>query len=211
MVVNIFNGFMNEEAVNFNLRYIDTVFNHDDIIPFGISLQNKSIEVNSNGEIEVVPDFGYQGLGEVQIRTNVPEKRLQSKSVAINQNGFEQIYPDTGYQGLSYVNINTNIPSVVNNQNKNVVIESNGFQKVLPDSGYSGIGELNLTVDVPQPSIQENDIRYIVPSNEARQIIVEPASGFDALEKVTLNIASATLVTDQNILDITRNGIYSLL
>lgn len=210
MAINVFSGYMNEEAVNFNLRYIDTIYNYDDIIPMGLNLQNKSVQITSNGETNVEPDFGYQGLGEVNITTNVPEKRLQSKTVSINTNGFEQVYPDTGYQGLSYVTVNTNVPSVVNNQNKSVTIENNGFQQVLPDQGYSGIGELNLTVDVPQPVIQDNDIRYIVPSNEARQIIVEPSQGFDALEKVTLNVASALLVTDQNILSLTSNGTYSL-
>lgn len=210
MAINVFSGLMNEEAVNFNLRYIDTIYNYDDIIPMGLNLQNKSVEINSNGQIEVEPDFGYQGLGEVNIKTNVPEKRLQSKSVAVNQNGFDQIYPDSGYDGLSYVNLNVNIPSVVNNQSKSIIVENNGFQQVVPDQGYSGISQLNLTIDVPQPSIQEDDVRYIVPSLESRQIIVRPGSGFDALEKVTLNISSAPLVTNQNILNISSSGTFNL-
>lgn len=210
MAINIFSGFMNEEAVNFNLRYIDTIYNYDDIIPMGLNLQNKSIEITSNGQTNVEPDFGYQGLGEVQIKTNVPGKRLELKGVDIRSNGLKSISPDDGFDGLSMVNLNVNVPSSVNNQDKSVVVESNGFQQVVPDQGYSGIGELNLTVDVPQPVIQDNDIRYIVPSNEARQIIVEPGQGFDALEKVTLNIASVSLVTNQNILSLTSNGIFSL-
>lgn len=62
MAINIFSGLLNEEAVNFNLRYIDTIYNYDDIIPMGLNLQNKSVEINSNGQMEVEPDFGYQGL-----------------------------------------------------------------------------------------------------------------------------------------------------
>lgn len=210
MAINVFSGFMNEEAVNFNLRYIDTIYNYDDIIPMGLNLQNKSVQITSNGETNVEPDFGYQGLGEVNIKTNVPGKRLELKGVNINSNGLKTISPSEGFDGLSMVHLNVNVPSTVNNQDKSIIVENNGFQKIVPDQGYSGIGELNLTVDVPTPVIQDNDIRYIVPSNESRQIIVEPSQGYDALEKVTLNVASAALVTDQNILSLTSNGTFNL-
>lgn len=210
MAINIFSGLLNEEAVNFNLRYIDTIYNHGDIIPMGLNLQNKSVEITSNGQMEVEPDFGYQGLGEVEINTNVPEKRLQSKSVAINQNGFDQVYPDSGYDGLHYVNLNVNVPSVVNNQSKNILVENNGYQQVVPDQGYSGISELSLNVNVPMPVIQEDKILYIEAGKEARQVIVEPNEGYDALDKVTLNVASPSLARDQNILNITSNGTYNL-
>lgn len=211
MSINVFNGLITEEDANFNLRYIDTVFNHDDIIPMGISLQNKIVNITSNGTMNVEPDFGYQGLGEVEINTNVPSSNLQLyKSVSINQNKLTVIEPDQGYNGIRQVQVTTNIPSDINNQSKNVSIDSNGYLQVVPDQGYSGISELNLNVDVPQPSIEDNITLFVEAGKEARQVIVEPSQGFDALEQVTLNVGRPTLARDQNILNITNNGTYNL-
>jgi len=180
-------------------------------VPSGVNNQNKSVVIRSNGSSVISPDMGYSGIGNLDLTVEVPSDiNNQDKSLVVNSNGLKTIRPDLGYSGIGELSLSVNVPSDINNQNKSLVVNSNGFQQVLPDSGYSGIGELNLTVDVPQPVIQDNDIRYIVPSNEARQIIVEPGQGFDALEKVTLNIASATLVTNQNILNITSNGTFNL-
>jgi len=152
MVINIFNGVITAETVNFNLRYIDTIYNYDDIIPFGISLQNKLVEVNSNGEIEVEPDFGYQGLGQVNIITNVPEKRLQSKTLFIEENGFQQVYPDSGYDGLSYVSINTLVTSSAQGEVQEVkqytMTSVNTVDNIFPDPGYSSMAKVMCSVDV---------------------------------------------------------------
>lgn len=192
------------------MRSVRVIVSPDLMDSENINVQDKNITIEENGLTVVTPDTGYQGLGEVQITTNVPGKKLELKSANITTNGLKTIEPDEGFDGLSLVHLNVNVPSSVNNQNKTVVVESNGFQQIVPDQGYSGIGELNLNVDVPQPVIQDNDIRYINPSNESRQVIVEPGQGFDALKKVTINVASAALVIDQNILSLTSNGTFSL-
>lgn len=192
------------------MRSVRVIVSPDLMDTDNIRVQDKNVTIEENGLTVVTPDIGYQGLGEVQITTNVPEKRLKTETVTINSNSYQEIYPGEGYDGFSSVTIETNVPSSVNNQNKTVVVESNGFQQVLPDTGYSGIGELNLTVNVPTPVIQDDSVRFIEASNEARQVIVRPDTGFDALEKVTLNIASATLARNQNILTLSNAGIFNL-
>lgn len=37
-----------------------------------INVQDKTIDITTNGTRTVTPDVGYQGLGEVTINTNVP-------------------------------------------------------------------------------------------------------------------------------------------
>lgn len=193
------------------MRSVRVIVSPDLMDTENIKVQDKNITIEENGLTVVTPDTGYQGLGEVQVITNVPVPNLQLyKSVTVNENKLTVIEPDQGYNGMRQVQVRTNIPSGVNNQSKNVTINTNGFQQIVPDQGYSGIGEINLTVDVPTPVIQDDSIRYIEASNEARQVIVRPDTGFDALEKVTLNIASATLARNQNILTLNSNGIFNL-
>lgn len=176
-----------------------------------LNVQDKIIDITTNGTRTVTPDVGYQGLGEVTINTNVPSGvNNQNKTVTIRSNGNSAVEYDSGYSGLGKVDIIVDVPSDINNQNKSLVVNSNGSQNVLPDQGYSGIGELSLSVNVPQPSIQDNKILFVEAGKEARQVIVEPDSGYDALDKVTLNVASPTLARDQNILNITSNGTYNL-
>jgi len=241
----------------FNKLFIN-VSELDDVEEEELRVQDKTIDITTNGTRTVTPDVGYQGLGEVTINTNVPSGvNNQNKSLVVNSNGLQIIKPDSGYSGIGELSLNVDVqtPSqLVIQQVKSYTLTSvNTIARVLPDEGYNAMYEVDVSVDVsnllktlslnitsddlvngrvtlfgniqqpnigwssyninvnvPQPNIQDNDVRYIVPSNEAREIIVEPNEGYDALKKVTLNVASATLVTDQNILSLTSNGTFSL-
>lgn len=180
-------------------------------VPSGVNNQNKSLVIRSNGDSVISPDIGYSGIGNLDLTVEVPSDiNNENKTLVVNSNGSRIVRPDSGYSGIGELSLTVNVPSDINNQNKTITVTNNGYTTVEYDQGYSGLNRVDINVNVPQPVIQENDIRYIIPSNEARQIIVEPNEGYDALQRVTLNVSSATLAENQIILNIESNGLYSL-
>jgi len=135
------------------MRSVRVIVSPDLMDTDNINVQDKNITIEENGLTVVTPDTGYQGLGEVQITTNVPEKRLQSKTIMIDENGFQQVYPDSGYQGLSYVNINT----LINNSSTQGEVQEvkqytmtsvNTIDNIFPDPGYTSMAKVMCSVDV---------------------------------------------------------------
>ena len=80
--------------------------------------QDKSIDITSNGRYNVTPDYGYSGLGSVDINVDVQggeplppiEPVLQEKSIDITSNGSYSVSPDAGVDGLNRVDINVDVP-----------------------------------------------------------------------------------------------------
>ena len=80
--------------------------------------QDKSIDITSNGRYNVTPDYGFSGLGSVDINVDVQggeplppiEPVLQEKSIDIAENGSYSVSPDAGVDGLNNVNINVDVP-----------------------------------------------------------------------------------------------------
>ena len=83
--------------------------------------QDKSIDITSNGRYNVTPDYGYSGLGSVDINVDVQggeplppiEPVLQEKSIDIAENGSYSVSPDAGVDGLNRVDITVNVPIVL--------------------------------------------------------------------------------------------------
>ena len=81
--------------------------------------QDKSIDITSNGRYNVTPDYGYSGLGQVDINVDVQggeplppiEPVLQEKSINITKNGNYSVSPDAGVDGLNRVDITVNVPT----------------------------------------------------------------------------------------------------
>ena len=78
--------------------------------------QDKSIDITSNGRYNVTPDYGFSGLGMVDINVDVQggepiEPVLQEKSIDITSNGSYSVSPDAGVDGLNRVDITVNVPS----------------------------------------------------------------------------------------------------
>ena len=80
--------------------------------------QDKSIDITSNGRYNVTPDYGFSGLGSVDINVDVQggeplppiEPVLQEKSIDITENGNYSVSPDAGVDGLNRVDINVDVP-----------------------------------------------------------------------------------------------------
>ena len=109
------------------------------------TLQSKSVNITENGNTQVSPDTGYDGLSNVSINTNV-QPTLQTKSVNITENGNTSVSADTGYDGLNSVVINTNVTPTL--QSKSVNITQNGNTQVLADTGYDGLSSVFISVNV---------------------------------------------------------------
>lgn len=72
------------------------------------NVQDKSITVTENNSVSrVIPDGGYEGLGEVTVNVEIPFP-LEVKEITLIENGEYEILPDTGYEGMSRVNVNVN-------------------------------------------------------------------------------------------------------
>lgn len=74
-------------------------------------LQSKSVTIEENGAVTIIPDEGYY-LDSVEVVTDV-QPELQSKSVVVTKNdSVTSIIPDDGYYGLKGVSVEVSIPVV---------------------------------------------------------------------------------------------------
>jgi hypothetical protein len=84
---------------------------------FGLQ-QEKSVAVSSNGNIEVLPDAGYDGMSKVNLQVDIAGGNLQEKQVVatadgiapnsalyFGENGAIDVRPDAGYDGVSYAQV----------------------------------------------------------------------------------------------------------
>ena len=80
-----------------------------------IDLENKSIDIVSNGEYTVTPTDGFDALESVKISVDVPnggECNLEDKVIApqtneVDGNGWIYVYPNEGYDGMKEVALQT--------------------------------------------------------------------------------------------------------
>ena len=73
---------------------------------------NKAVTITTNGETEVNPDEGYDGLKKATVTTNV-QPNLESKQITISSNTTTTISPTQGKDGLSSVEVITQVPGIV--------------------------------------------------------------------------------------------------
>jgi len=72
-------------------------------------LEEKDVTVTTNGESEITPSTGYNGIRKVNLTTSV-QPNLESKSITIDTNTTTTITPTQGKDGLSSVEVTTAIP-----------------------------------------------------------------------------------------------------
>lgn len=78
------------------------------------NVQDKSITVTENNSVsKVIPDGGYEGLGEVTVNVEIPFP-LEVKEVSITENeSTTTITTGEGYSGMSEVNVNVKVPITI--------------------------------------------------------------------------------------------------
>lgn len=116
--------------------------------------QDKSIDITSNGRYNVTPDYGFSGLGMVDINVDVQggepiEPKLQSKKYDITENGTYTVLPDEGYDGLERVDIFAYTGSRCDSEETYRTYTRNGTYEITPSNPDYFIRKANVTVNVP--------------------------------------------------------------
>lgn len=164
--------------------------------------QDKSIDITSNGRYNVTPDYGYSGLGSVDINVDVQGGGCvaSEESKTYTANGTYTITPTSG-DCISKATVTVNVPSeepVL--QSKSIDIAENGSYSLAPDAGIDGLSNVNINVDVPIPSV------YVVPNGMAfrgSSFNTFPTDGLDFSQRTSLYSAweDCSLLTEFPMID----------
>ena len=168
--------------------------------------QDKSIDITSNGRYNVTPDYGFSGLGSVDINVDVQGGGCvaSEETKTYTANGTYTITPTSG-DCISKATVTVNVPSeepVL--QQKSIDIAENGNYSVSPDAGVDGLSNVNINVDVPIPSV------YVVPNGMVFRgsfFNTFPADGLDFSQKTNFQLCweNCTALTEFPLID-TSNG-----
>ena len=169
--------------------------------------QDKSIDITSNGRYNVTPDYGYSGLGSVDINVDVQggeplppiEPVLQEKSIDIISNGSYSVSPDAGVDGLNRVDITVNVPSTSEPklQSKKYDITEDGTYTVLPDAGYDGLERVDIFAYTGSHCDSEETYRTYT-RNGTYEITPSNPDYFIRKANVTVNVPSTPYVVPDN-------------
>ena len=181
--------------------------------------QDKSIDITSNGRYNVTPDYGYSGLGSVDINVDVQGGGCvaSEESKTYTANGTYTITPTSG-DCISKATVTVNVPSeepVL--QQKSIDIAENGSYSLAPDAGIDGLSNVNINVNVPIPSV------YVVPNGmvfRGSSFNTFPTDGLDFSQRTSLYSAweDCSLLTEFPMIDTSNctdfmsawHGCYSL-
>ena len=173
--------------------------------------QDKSIDITSNGRYNVTPDYGFSGLGQVDINVDVQGGGCvaSEESKTYTANGTYTITPTSG-DCISKATVTVNVPSeepVL--QQKTIDIAENGSYSLAPDAGVDGLSNVNINVDVPPVPITPNLQDKSIEITENGNTIITPADGYDGLSQVEV-ITNVLPALQSKTIDITENGSYGL-
>lgn len=130
-------------------KWVDTLFLDVSDLDIAVSpeqepnLQDKDIDITTNGTRIVECDHGYDGLGVVTIETAVPSDVYnQNKTVDITTNGEQQINADSGYSGLGTVSINTNVQPSLESVDTRITSNTPLPLIIEPSDHYDGLSSV---------------------------------------------------------------------
>lgn len=172
-----FNFNVNQVAINSTSKTVENLAK-------SIKLQDKTVEIDSNGQDIVTADSGYDGLGKVTINTDVPTKPEEVLTETITENGLKTFNPTSG-SVFSSASITVNVPQPTLEENKTQTISSNSVVEVTPSEGNDGMKKATITVNVPEKKIEANKTQSIVTNGET---VITPTAGNDGMAKVTVNV-----------------------
>ena len=160
-------------------------------------LQNKSVNINENGQRTVEADSDYDGLKKVNLNVDI-QPPLQSKSVEINENGTSKITADSDYYGIKDIDINVNVPIPEYKSSALFATENNKWY-IASDEGLDGYEAVN--VSVPEPKLVDHTAIYV--ENGSYSLTPKNADGFSSVN-VRVDVPNPQLT----VLNATENGHY---
>lgn len=116
------------------------------------NLQDKTVSITENGNIEVTPDTGYDGINKVNVTTNVPNQ-VEEKSVSITANGTTVYEPTAPNVGIKKLTVSTNVPSTPTEE-KTVELSMASGNQVIEPTGGKVLSKV--TVNKPNTLLPEN-------------------------------------------------------
>ena len=149
-----------------------------------LKLQDKTVEIDSNGQEIVTADSEYDGLGKVTINTDVPTKPEEVLTETITENGLKTFNPTAG-SVFSSASITVNVPEKKIEAEKTVNITENKETVITPTPDNEGMARVVVTTNVPQPTLEENKTQTI-SSNSV--VEVTPSAGNDGMKKATITV-----------------------
>lgn len=172
-----FNFNVNPVAINSTSKTVENLVK-------AIKLQDKIVEIDSNGQEIVTADSEYDGLGKVTINTDVPTKPEEVLTETITENGLKTFNPTSG-SVFSSASITVNVPEKKIEAEKTVNITENKETVITPTPDNAGIARVVVTTNVPQPTLEENKTQTI-SSNSV--VEVTPSVGNDGMKKATITV-----------------------
>ena len=160
-------------------------------------LQNKSVNINENGQRTVEADSDCDGLKKVNLNIDV-QPSLQSKTVEINENGTSKITADSDYYGIKDIDINVNVPIPEYKSSALFATENNKWY-IASDEGLDGYEAVN--VSVPEPKLIDHTAIYV--ENGSYKLTPSNADGFSSV-----NVRVAVPNPQLTVLNATENGHY---
>lgn len=136
-----FNFETNPVAINNITKTLENLKN-------SIKLQDKIVEIDSNGQEIVTADSDYDGLGKVTINTDVPTKPEEVLTETITENGLKTFNPTAG-SVFSSASITVNVPEKKIEAEKTVNITENKETVITPTEGNDGMAKVTVNVNVP--------------------------------------------------------------
>lgn len=158
-------------------------------------LQNKSVNINENGQRTVVADSDYYGLKDIDINVNVPIPEYKSSALFATENNKWYMASDEGLDGYEAVNVSVPEPKLVDHT---AIYVENGSYSLTPKNA-DGFSKVNVRVDVPNPQLT------VLNATENGHYEATD-SGFYGYSAVEVNVPIPTFTTGQ--MRITENGIY---
>lgn len=134
------------------------------------NVQDKSITVTENNSVsKVIPDGGYEGLGEVTVNVEIPFP-LEVKTVSITENeSTTTITTGEGYSGMSEVNVNVKVPITIKVGENELKFGNSTFTEVPQILDFSDVTDMrhmfescyNLTTILEIDTSNVTDMRYM--------------------------------------------------
>lgn len=172
-----FNFEVNPVAINNITKTLENLKN-------SIKLQDKIVEIDSNGQEIITADSEYDGLGKVTINTDVPTKPEEVLTETITENGLKTFNPTAG-SVFSSASITVNVPEKKIEAEKTVSITENKETVITPTPDNDGMARVVVTTNIPQPTLEENKTQTI-SSNSV--VEVTPSAGNDGMKKATITV-----------------------
>nr|DAI09782.1 MAG TPA: hypothetical protein [Caudoviricetes sp.] len=130
-----------EEKTYSGIKHVNIPSSTGEQVEFDLeaTVQEKSIDVTTNGTTEVTPDVGYDGLSKVTVTTNVPSSGGETEEVTVDlsmADGNQVITPSAG-KSISKATVTKPSTLIPANIKKDVVI--GGVTGTLDSGGGGGV------------------------------------------------------------------------